>query len=168
MLRGVSRINIADTIKKQTDRILRQRQLDGSATKTVVGNPTGPPSVSEPNANLAAHKVADDHAQYLTESRHDALDHAGLTGIPDAEEFTEAAHALTNHTGLTGCGGAESFTDLDDVPADYIGKAGKVLAVNSTEMALEFITPSSGTSGAFDFGSITEVASYSWDWGSLV
>lgn len=137
-------INIADEIKKQTDKILRQRQLGGNAATLIVETPTGPPSVTNPNANLETHKMADDHLQYLNDER----------------------HALTDHTGLPGVGGG-SFTGLTDAPASYIGQAGKVAAVNVTETGLEFITPSSGASGAFDFGSITEAASYSWDCGGI-
>lgn len=164
---GVSRINFADIVKKQTDRILRQQRLNGTAEKTITGNPAGDPVVTDPTAALEAHKAADDHTGYLTGTRHDALDHTGLTGIPAAEAFTEAVHALTDHTGLTGCGGAESFTDLDDAPADYAGQAGKVLAVNSTEDALEFVAQVAGASGSFDFGLITDTTTTSQDWGSL-
>lgn len=134
------RINIADVVKKQTDRILRQQRQNGTASKTITGNPAGDPVVTDPNVNLTAHKTSGDHdSRYYTESEVDSL----VGAKPD------------------------TFLELTDTPAAYTGQQGKVLAVNSTEDALEFITPSSGTSGAFDFGLITEAASYSWDWGSL-
>ena len=60
------------------------------------------------------------------------------------------------------------FTDLVDTPSNYTGQAGKALVVNDTEDGLVFGASGSGaTTGAFDFGSITEASSYTWDWGSL-
>lgn len=41
-----------------------------------------------------------------------------------------------------------AFLDLSDVPASYSGAGGKVVAVNVTEDALEFITAPSGGGGA--------------------
>ena len=162
----VGSINIADEIKKQTDRILRQRQLGSSAAKIIIETPGEGPVISDPTADLEAHKTADDHSNYLTEERHDLLNHEGLPGVPAPEEFTDSVHALTDHTGLPGVGGG-TFTELSDVPNEYTGQAGKVAAVNTTETGIEFITPSSGASGSFDFGNITEAASYSWDYGGL-
>lgn len=144
-------MNLADTVKKQTDRILRQQRQNGTGSVIITGNPSGDPIVTLP----------------FDEAAHDALDHTGLTGVPAAEAFTESVHAATDHTGITGVGGADTFLELTDTPAAYTGKAGKVVAVNVGETALEFITPSSGTSGTFDFGLITDASSYSWDWGSL-
>lgn len=40
-------------------------------------------------------------------------------------------------------GGASAFLDLTDVPASYSGQAGKLVAVNSTPDALEFVSPDS-------------------------
>ena len=45
----------------------------------------------------------------------------------------------------TGGGGGGAFTDLSDVPAAYTGAAGKVVAVNVGESALEFVDPATGT-----------------------
>lgn len=41
----------------------------------------------------------------------------------------------------------DEFTDLGDVPSDYTGESGKLVAVNGTEDGLEFIT---GSGGAVD------------------
>ena len=63
-------------------------------------------------------------------------------GVYDSDE-----NALFLHDGSTwvevgsGGGGAADFTDLGDVPAAYTGAAGKYVAVNSGETALEFVTP---------------------------
>lgn len=48
----------------------------------------------------------------------------------------------------TGIVGAEAFTDLSDVPNDYTGQAGLVVAVNGTEDGLEFVT--GGAGGGWD------------------
>ena len=48
-------------------------------------------------------------------------------------------------------GGASDFTSLTDTPADYSGQAGKVVAVNTGEDALEFISASG-------VGTVTSVA----------
>lgn len=44
-------------------------------------------------------------------------------------------------------GGASSFTDLTDTPDDYLGHAGRVVAVNGTENALLFTDPTPGPQG---------------------
>lgn len=62
----------------------------------------------------------------------------------------------------------ERLIDLIDAPASYAGQAGKALVVNSIENGLAFgASGGDTTTGAFDFGSITEASSYTWDWGSL-
>lgn len=62
----------------------------------------------------------------------------------------------------------EKLTDFADTPASYEGQAGKALVVNDTEDGLVFGASGGGaTTGAFDFGSIAEASSYTWDWGSL-
>lgn len=50
----------------------------------------------------------------------------------------------TGITGVTGGGVASAFTDLTDAPGSYVGSAKKIVAVNITENALEFIEASSG------------------------
>jgi len=73
-------MNIAETVKKQTDRILRQRTLNGTEGVIIGGvGGTGspPPTVSNPSADLAAHKTSNDHdAQYFS-----------LARISDVKEF---------------------------------------------------------------------------------
>lgn len=52
----------------------------------------------------------DDHTQYLNETRHDLLDHSGLTGIPSITGLLdEIAHDALDHTGLTGIPAAYSL-----------------------------------------------------------
>ena len=46
-----------------------------------------------------------------------------------------------------GSSDVQDFVDLADVPQDYTGQAGKVLAVKSNETGLEFVEPSVGGSG---------------------
>lgn len=137
---GVSRINIADIVKKQTDRILRQQRQNGTGAKTITGNPSGNPVVTDPTAALEEHKTGGDHdGRYYTEDEIDAL----LGAKPD------------------------TFLELTDTPAAYTGQAAKIVAVNATETALEFVEASAGGSGSFDFGLITDATSTSQDWGSL-
>lgn len=45
---------------------------------------------------------------------------------------------------LTAASGGVEFVDLLDVPTDYTGEAGKLVAVNATEDGLEFISDSAG------------------------
>ena len=61
----------------------------------------------------------------------------------------------------------DSLTDLDDVPTSYEGEAGKVLMVKLTADGLEFGVASSGGSGAFDYGLISESTTTSADYGGL-
>jgi hypothetical protein len=161
-------LNLAERVKKQTDKILRQQAQGPNAGVVVVVNAgDGTATVSNPSADLAKHKQSGDHdgryARVFTDLDDVPSAYTGQAGKAllvnseeDGLEFGEAG------------GGAESFVDLDDVPAAYTDQAGKVLAVNAEENALEFITPSSGASGSFDFGLITEASSYSWDWGTIV
>ena len=46
----------------------------------------------------------------------------------------------------TGGSGSSTFLGLTDTPSAFTGQAGKVAAVNTGETALEFATPSGGTS----------------------
>lgn len=70
--------NIAETVKKQTDRILRQRALNGSEGVVVRGVSSGTgapaPTVNNPQVDLTAHKTSGDHdGRYYTEAEVDAL-----------------------------------------------------------------------------------------------
>lgn len=70
--------NIAETVKKQTDRILRQRALNGSEGVVVRGVSSGPgapaPTINNPPADLTAHKTSGDHdGRYYTEAEVNAL-----------------------------------------------------------------------------------------------
>jgi hypothetical protein len=52
------------------------------------------------------------------ETAHDALDHAGLTGVPSiAGLLDETAHDLLDHTGLTGVGGSVTVREQDGSPS---------------------------------------------------
>lgn len=57
-----------------------------------------------------ATEAAEHFLNSLDSTAHAALDHTGLTGIPDPEMFTEAVHTGTDHTGLPGIPVAEAFT----------------------------------------------------------
>lgn len=60
----------------------------------------------------------------------------------------------------------ESFTDLDDVPPDYTGHNGKIVAVNSAGNGLEFKTDSTGATA---FTALTDApASYTGHGGKFV
>jgi hypothetical protein len=70
--------NIAETVKKQTDRILRQRALNGSEGVVVRGVSSGTgapaPTVNNPPVDLTAHKTSGDHdGRYYTEDEVDGL-----------------------------------------------------------------------------------------------
>ncbi len=70
--------NLAETVKKQTDRILRQRALNRTEGVVVSGVATGTgapaPTVNNPPADLTAHKASSDHdGRYYTEAEVDAL-----------------------------------------------------------------------------------------------
>lgn len=70
-------MNIAETVKKQTDRILRQRALNRTEGVVVSGVSSGTgapaPTVNNPQVDLAAHKASADHdGRYYTEAESDA------------------------------------------------------------------------------------------------
>ncbi len=92
---------------------------------------------------------------------------AALTDVTDVLTNNDANYAyMINSAGTSGqvwtsdgdgrgawataTGGASAFTDLSDVPAAYTGQAGKVVAVNSGETALEFIAGGGGASAFTD------------------
>lgn len=65
---------------------------------------------------------ADDHAQYLNQTRHDALDHSTLTGV--SGKLDETAHDLLDHTGLTGVGiGTTAHAAIDHTGIPGCGSA---------------------------------------------
>ena len=70
--------NLAETVKKQTDRILRQRSLNQTEGVVVSGVSSGvgapAPTVNNPQVDLTAHKASADHdGRYYTEAEVDAL-----------------------------------------------------------------------------------------------
>lgn len=85
----------------------------------------------------------------------------------DNTEITSVLHTHTNKTLLDNLGetngeltyngvvvdtvieDTNTFEALTDTPNAYIGEAGKIVSVKSTEDGLEFITPSSGGSSTF-------------------
>jgi len=73
------------------------------------------------------------------------IDSAGTSG----QVWTSDGDGKGAWAAATG-GGASAFTDLSDVPAAYTGQAGKVVAVNSGETALEFIAGGGGASAFTD------------------
>ena len=72
----------------------------------------------------------------------DAVSYEGSSYVmyvdgPAGTTPTNTAYWMVLAAAGTG-GGATAFTSLSDVPASYIGQAGKVVLVNSAETALEF------------------------------
>jgi len=70
--------NLAETVKKQTDRILRQRSLNQTEGVVVSGVASGvgapAPTVNNPPVDLTAHKASADHdGRYYTEAEVEAL-----------------------------------------------------------------------------------------------
>jgi len=70
-------MNLAEKVKKQTDKILRQRALNGTEGLVINAISTGtgapPPVINYPPSDLAAHKVSDDHdGRYYTQTESDA------------------------------------------------------------------------------------------------
>ena len=111
--------NIAETVKKQTDRILRQRALNQTEGVVVSGVSSGTgapaPTVNNPQVDLAAHKASTDHdGRYYTESEIDGM--------------------------LT-------FVSLSDTPAAYTGEGGKIIAVKSDVSGLEFVSAPAAANG---------------------
>jgi hypothetical protein len=111
--------NIAETVKKQTDRILRQRALNGSEGVVVRGVSSGAgapaPTVNNPPADLTAHKASADHdGRYYTEDEVDGL---------------------------------LNFVGLSDTPAAYTGEGGKIVAVKADVSGLEFVAAPPATNG---------------------
>ena len=90
----------------------------------------------------------DDHTQYLNETRHDLLDHAGLTGIPSITGLLdETAHDLLDHTGLTGI--PTQYTD--EMAQDAIGtlisngtQSGITVTYDDANAKLDFTVTASG------------------------
>lgn len=81
-------MNLAETVKKQTDRILRQRSLNKTEGVVVSGVSSGTgapaPVVNNPPADLTAHKASSDHdGRYYTEAELNA-------GQLDTRYYTEA------------------------------------------------------------------------------
>lgn len=66
--------NLAETVKKQTDRILRQRSLNQTEGVVVSGVSSGTgapaPTVNNPQVDLTAHKASGDHdGRYYTKTQ---------------------------------------------------------------------------------------------------
>lgn len=55
-------MNIAEKIKKQTDKILRQQTSGPNAGVVITEDSSGTSTLSNPAADLAAHKISSDHA----------------------------------------------------------------------------------------------------------
>ena len=111
--------NLAETVKKQTDRILRQRALNRTEGVVVSGVSSGTgapaPVVNSPAADLTAHKSSADHdGRYYTEDEVDGL---------------------------------LNFVGLSDTPAAYTGEGGKIVAVKADVSGLEFVAAPAATNG---------------------
>lgn len=96
-------------------------------------------------------------AGLLNEAAHDALDHAGLTGVPSiAGLLDETAHDALAHTGLTGV--ATDFVDLGDVPTSYASAGSKILAVKADASGLEFVAAPAAENGVPVGGTTNQLA----------
>lgn len=76
----------------------------------------------------------------------DSLTVTNGQNITATEDMAAAGDVVS--TKFAAASGVNEFTGLDDTPANYSGQSGKVLAVNSTETKLEFISTGGITSGA--------------------
>ena len=122
--------NLAETVKKQTDRILRQRALNATEGVVVSGVSSGPgapaPTINNPLADLTAHKTSADHdGRYYTESEID---------------------------------GKLNFLTLTDTPAAYTGEGGKIVAVKSDVSGLEFVAAPAAENGVPVGGTTNQLA----------
>ncbi len=131
--------NIAETVKKQTDRILRQRGLNGTEGVVVSGVASGvgapAPTVNNPPSNLTAHKASSDHdGRYYTEDEVDALI-AGVQG-----NFASSVR--------------ESFDNVDTIVVEHnLGKRPVVQAIGQAVTAY-----GAGNYGAGAYGGIDSTA----------
>jgi len=109
--------NIAETVKKQTDRILRQRSLNQTEGVVVSGVSSGTgapaPTVNNPQVDLTAHKASADHdgryyteaelnagqldTRYYTEAEVDAIIAALLFAKIVRQTFNNVANIVVNH-----------------------------------------------------------------------
>lgn len=94
--------NIAEVVKKQTDRILRQRALNGSEGVVVSGVSSGtgapPPNVNNPPADLTTHKTSSDHdGRYYTEAEVDAIIAALTFADVVRQLFSNVSNIVVNH-----------------------------------------------------------------------
>lgn len=88
-------MNIAETVKKQTDRILRQRALNRTEGVVVSGVSSGTgapaPVVNNPAADLATHKASGDHdGRYYTKTQ--------LNNIIAALTFADVVRQVFDNT----------------------------------------------------------------------
>lgn len=73
----------------------------------------------------------------------------------DINNWSKSGSGGVSTGGGSASASIESFLELDDVPNSYIGKAGYVTIVNSSEDGLDFIPFIGGPSGSFDFDSLS-------------
>lgn len=131
--------NLAETVKKQTDRILRQRALNRTEGVVVSGVSSGTgapaPVVNNPPADLTAHKASADHdGRYYTEGEIDGM----LAAIQGA--FAEVYR--------------DTFDNIDTiVVAHNLGKRPVVQAIGQVVTAY-----GAGLYGADTYGGINSAA----------
>ena len=95
-------MNIAETVKKQTDRILRQRALNRTEGVVVSGVSSGTgapaPTVNNPAADLTAHKTSADHdGRYYTEAEVNALIAALTFADVFRQDFSNTDSIVVTH-----------------------------------------------------------------------
>lgn len=105
--------NLSQELKRKRDAEARLRQTDPA--KSIIYSGDG-----STGAGGGGYVVP---ADLLNEAAHDALDHAGLTGV------------------------VADFTDLGDVPAAYTGAGSKIVAVKADVSGLEFVAAPAAPNG---------------------
>lgn len=94
--------NIAETVKKQTDRILRQRSLNQTEGVVVSGVARGvgapAPTVNNPPVDLITHKTSGDHdGRYYTEAEVNALIAALTFADVFRQDFSNTDRIVVTH-----------------------------------------------------------------------
>lgn len=94
--------NIAEIVKKQTDRILRQRSLNQTEGVVVSGVSSGTgapaPTVNNPQVDLTAHKASADHdGRYYTEAEVNALIAALTFADVFRQDFSNTDSIVVTH-----------------------------------------------------------------------
>lgn len=148
---GLTGIPTAYTLPTASTTVLGGVKIDGTTILISDGviSSTGGSGGGVTDHGLLTGLADDDHSQYLNETRHDLLDHSGLTGIPSITGLLdEAAHDLLDHAGLTGV--PTQYTD--EMAQDAIGaliangsQTGITVSYDDANNKLDFTVVASGS-----------------------